>query len=194
MISGHLGLAGSLRAESQPQTPDKEIFHHRLDPSVSAQANADVFQWPGDWGVTSCNNCPLQQGSLSAGGCRSRLWALLGRMQSSVPGRSLERKQQPQSLRILRIILAPWLNLQNADELEAAPIPFTIYYPVAPIHKHEFLVALSNNSQAKYSSFWMWVSKSSFPIKKLDSSCTGQRDLYSPDKASQLITVSISTW
>lgn len=70
----------------------------------------------------------------------------LGGMQSSVPGKSLERKQQLQSLRVLQVVLAPWINLQEdisrneippkEDELEAELIPLTVYHPVIPTLIH----------------------------------------------------------
>lgn len=65
-------------------------------------------------------------------------------MQSSVPGKSLDKKQQLQTLQILQVVLAPWLNLQedalkkNVDELEAALIPLTVYHPISPIQMHVF--------------------------------------------------------
>lgn len=69
-------------------------------------------------------------------------------MQRSVPAKSLERKQQLQSLWVLQVVMASWIHLQevalkneipqNADELEPVLIPLTVDHPIAPIQVHPF--------------------------------------------------------
>lgn len=45
----HFGLTRRLRAGFPLKTLSRELSQHRLDPSVSPQANAEVFQRPDDF-------------------------------------------------------------------------------------------------------------------------------------------------